>query len=222
MRIADVVDTVLSLPNTLRVNFKYFKFSDAIKLPIKVSRNVILKELNGTLKVEAKLKRGMIKIGYGNIDIFDKNKSKSIFKNNGNIVFKGSSIIGHGVKINVNKNAELILGDKFGITAESSIICNKKITFGDGCLVSWNCLFMDTDFHSIYNYKGEITNLDEEIVIEDNVWIGCGSTILKGIHIGQGSVIAANSNVTKSFINEECIIGGNPARVVKEKISWKM
>ena len=222
MRIADVVDTVLSLPNTLRVNFKYFKFSDAIKLPIKVSRNVILKELNGTLKVEAKLKRGMIKIGYGNIDIFDKNKSKSIFKNNGNIVFNGSSIIGHGVKINVNKNAELILGDKFGITAESSIICNKKITFGDGCLVSWNCLFMDTDFHRIYNYQGEITNLDEEIVIEDNVWIGCGCTILKGIHIGQGSVIAANSNVTKSFINEECIIGGNPARVVKEKISWKM
>lgn len=222
MRIADVVDTVLSLPNTLRVNFKYFKFSDAIKLPIKVSRNVILKELNGTLKVEAKLKRGMIKIGYGNIDIFDKNKSKSIFKNNGNIVFNGSSIIGHGVKINVNKNAELILGDKFGITAKSSIICNKKITFGDGCLVSWNCLFMDTDFHRIYNYQGEITNLDEEIVIEDNVWIGCGCTILKGIHIGQGSVIAANSNVTKSFINEECIIGGNPARVVKEKISWKM
>lgn len=222
MRIVDVVDAILSLPNTLRVNFKYFKFLDAMKLPIKVNRNVILKELKGTVKVETKLKRGMIKIGYGNIDIFDKNKSKSIFKNNGNIVFKGSSIIGHGVKINVNKNAELILGDKFGITAESSIICNKKITFGDGCLVSWNCLFMDTDFHSIYNYQGEITNLDEEIVIEDNVWIGCGSTILKGIHIGQGSVIAANSNVTKSFINEECIIGGNPARVVKEKISWKM
>ena len=126
MNIRDIITEILSMPNTLKINFKYFKLSDAIKLPIKVNKNVILKNLKGNVMIDGKITRSMIKIGYGNVDIFDKNRSKSILKINGDVIFKGSAVIGHGVKINVNSGGILILGDNFGISAESKIICNKK------------------------------------------------------------------------------------------------
>jgi Acetyltransferase (isoleucine patch superfamily) len=53
------------------------------------------------------------------------------------------------------------------------------------------------------------------IVLEDDVWIGSGSIILKGITIGEGSVVAAGSVVTKD-VSPNVIVGGNPARVLKE------
>jgi len=53
-----------------------------------------------------------------------------------------------------------------------------------------------------------------KIILEDDVWIGVGSTILSGIRLGQGCVVAAGSVVTKSF-PPYAIIGGNPARIIK-------
>ena len=54
------------------------------------------------------------------------------------------------------------------------------------------------------------------IVIEDNVWIGRGATILSGAHIGQGSVIGAGA-VVKEYIPEYSIVVGNPAKVVSNR-----
>ena len=53
----------------------------------------------------------------------------------------------------------------------------------------------------------------EPVIIEDNVWIGYQSYVGKGVHIGQGSIIAANSVVLKN-IPQNCIAAGNPARIV--------
>ncbi len=58
------------------------------------------------------------------------------------------------------------------------------------------------------------------VVIKDNVWIGEGVTILPAVTIGENSIIGANSVVTKSF-PANCVIGGNPAKVIKEIINKK-
>lgn len=55
---------------------------------------------------------------------------------------------------------------------------------------------------------------DKDVIIEDGVWVGCNVTILKGVHIGKGSVIAAGSIVTKD-VPPYSIVGGNPAKVIK-------
>lgn len=163
----------------------------------------------------------MIRIGFGSVGIFDRNNSKSIWQNNGKIIFRGDKInIGHGSKISVNKKGTLIFGRNFCITAESQIVCSKYIDFGENVLMSWQCLVMDTDFHKIYK-NNKIKNLDEAIIIGNNVWIGCRNVILKGTKIANNCVIAANSTVVKNIEEESCIIAGNPAKVIEHNIDWK-
>lgn len=77
----------------------------------------------------------------------------------------------------------------------------------------------DSDSHYLA-YPGYEKKEKAPIIIEDHVWIGLGVTILKGVTIGEGCVIAAGSVVTKSF-PPRCLIGGNPARIIRENISWK-
>lgn len=60
-----------------------------------------------------------------------------------------------------------------------------------------------------------------KIVLEDDVWIGVGSTILSGVRLGEGCVVAAGSVVTKSFPSY-AIIGGNPARIIKMRFDEKV
>lgn len=59
---------------------------------------------------------------------------------------------------------------------------------------------------------------DQDIVICDDVWIGANATILKGVEIGQGSIVAAGAVVTKD-VPPYCIVGGVPAKVIKERFS---
>lgn len=209
----------MGLPKTVYFNFKYFKIEDAIKLPILVSHRVYLSECEGSLKIEAPTKFGMIRIGYGDVGIFDQHKSRSIWKVSGNVIFKGKAHIGHGSKLSVS--GILTLGSNFSIAAESQIICQKEILFGHDVLVSWENLFMDTDFHKIIT-DGEITNLPREIHIGNHVWIGCRCTILKGTKLGDDIIIAANSTISGVYNEPNTIVGGNPATIIKRGINWEL
>lgn len=57
---------------------------------------------------------------------------------------------------------------------------------------------------------------DQDVIIEDDVWIGCNVTILKGVHIHSGAIIAAGSTVTRN-VEMNCIYGGVPAKKIKNR-----
>ena len=213
---------ICGLPKTVYFNFKCLPFLQAIKLPIFISHRVILASLKGKFVFDCgNVKTGMVKIGFGYVGIFDRYRSRSIIENGGTLVFRGGNInIGHGSKISVLPGGCLSLGRNFSITAESQICAKKLINIGENVLMSWQCLVMDTDWHSIY-FDGTKVNEDMAIDIEDNVWVGCRSTILKGAVIHKGCVIGANSNVVGVFTEKNCIIAGNPARIVKKHITWE-
>ena len=217
-RIGIYLEVLLSLPKSLYFNFKYFPFATAIKLPVLISYRTKLSKMEGNVILE-KIKTGIVRIGFGYVGIFDKNNSRSIWECTGHVFFKGATSIGHGSKLSIGKNGKLIFGNNFCITAESQIVCNKKILIGDNVLISWQCLIMDTDFHNILNGDIKI-NDDKEIIIRNNVWIGCRSTILKGVEIYSGNVIAANTNLTRTIRKSHIIIGGNPGNIIKENINW--
>jgi len=69
--------------------------------------------------------------------------------------------------------------------------------------------------------KSESWDTSEPIVIGDNVWIGVNVTILPGVKIGNNCIVGAGSVVTKSFIEDNLIIAGNPAKKIKKKIYEK-
>lgn len=194
----------------------------ACKLPVFIGSNVYLKSIKGTIGLPQKIYAGIIKIGYGDIGIFDKQNSRTIWEVKGSVNFNGKADIGHGSKISVGQNASLSFGRNFSITAESSIICFRKISFGNDCLMSWNILMMDTDFHKIYSQEEKLLNADREIIVGNHVWIGANSTIMKGSEIKDNCVIAANSLVSGKLAEQASIYGGQPAKIMKEKIQWEV
>lgn len=209
---------IMGLPKTVIFNFKYFPFKQAIRLPVFVSHRVWLMNISGVLKI-AEFQTGGIRIGYGEVGIIDQHRSRTIWQVSGQVEFKGKANIGHGSKISVT--GQLIIGKDFCISAASSIVAHKSITIGDNVLISWDSLIIDTDFHKICDLHGFQKNPPMPVIIGNMVWIGCRTLILKGVHIADGVVVAAASNVVRSITTSNSLVAGNPAKVIKENIMWK-
>lgn len=110
----------------------------------------------------------------------------------------------HGVYISAKEHGTIIINNNVYINRNTIISCREKIEIGSNVTIGPNvCIFdHDHDIHNIGNY------VKSEVIIEDNVWIGAGVIILKGVHIGCGSVIAASSVVLndvppKSLVHEK-------------------
>ena len=76
------------------------------------------------------------------------------------------------------------------------------------------------DSHSIINEEGTRVNLAKDILIGNHVWIGHRVLINKGVKISDDSVVGTGSVVTNQFNQKGVCIAGNPARVIKENITW--
>lgn len=94
------------------------------------------------------------------------------------------------------------------------------ITVKEDCMISNDVSFRSSDSHSIFNEYGERTNHAKDIVVNDHVWIGMRSLILKGTVIKKNCIIGAGSICNKVYEKENCIIAGNPAIIIKENVNW--
>ncbi len=205
---------------TIYFNLKYLPIHQAIKLPILLSRRVYLREVAGKINISCPVYHAMVQIGFGDIGIFDKRMSRSIWNVSGNVVFNGSANLGHGTKISVDKGGTLTLGENFAIAAESAIVVSEDIRFGDNCLLSWDVLIMDSDHHKIIGEDGDVINPTTPVVIGDKVWIGCRCSILKGSKIPDNSVVGANTVVTRELTENNGLYAGLPAKFIKGNIDW--
>lgn len=204
---------------TLRINFHYFPLKQAVRLPILVSRRTVLKELRGGVKIQGPIKTGMLLLGYQRLGIHDGYYNRTVWQVSGQLTIKGEKIdIGRGSSLCVSGNC--YLGDHFTITGKSTIICRKNISFGDGVLISWDSLIMDTDYHYITNSEGQVINKEKPIIIGNNVWIGCRTTILKGTTIPSKSVIAAGTLVACKMEEENCVYSSD-GKILKRNIHWQ-
>jgi acetyltransferase-like isoleucine patch superfamily enzyme len=114
----------------------------------------------------------------------------------------------------VAKNAEIVIGDNVGISG-ATISSSLSIYIGDNTMIGSGVLITDSDAHSIHPELRKESKYasSKPIVIENNVFIGARSIILKGVTIGNGSVIGAGSVVTRD-IPPMTIAAGNPARII--------
>ena len=215
----DFFNIVRSIPKTLRFNYHYFPFMTALKLPVIVSHRTCLRELHGKVVLPEKVERAMVRIGFGDVGHYDRIRSRSIWQVSGTVSFGGKASIGHGSKLSVRGN--LKFGADFFMTAESTIVCAKEITFGNECLLSWDVLVMDTDEHPLYNKENERINPDKPIVVGDHVWIGCKCVLLKGAEVPNDTVLAAGTLLKSAFAGEQQVIGGNPPSILKREVHWE-
>lgn len=215
----DFFNILRSIPKTLRFNLHYFPFATAIKMPVVVSHRTFLRELHGKVNLPDNIETAMIKIGFGDVGHYDRKRSRTIWQVSGEVDFGGKASIGHGSKISVR--GKLNLGEKFNMTAESTIVCAKEITIGNDCLVSWNVLLMDTDEHPLYDAENQRINEDKPIVIGNHVWIGCKCIILKGAQMPDNSVLAAGTLLKSAFAGNSQVVGGNPPTILKRDVRWE-
>jgi len=215
-----------SLPGTIWFNFRYLPFKQALKLPVWIAANVRIKKLfrGGIVLKTPIIRLGQIHIGYHEADGVDSYREHTIIdiEKGGKLILFSDAHVGLGAKIIVKESGKLIVGDHFAISGTTTIICAKSISFGGDVQLSWNSLICDTDAHSIYSADGSRINPDAPIVIGNHVWMAANTTILKGTQICDNTIIASNSLVNGKFTEGNCIIGGSPAKKIKNIGSFRI
>ncbi len=177
-----------------------FSFIQRFRNKIKIS-NATLLEISETTNIV-------------NCTIFIKGKNnKIIFGNNTRLRGVNIEILGDNSIISIGENT--IVGHNTYLSAKEET----RLSIGSNCSLSRNIKIMTSDGHPIFQNNKRI-NSAKDIIIHNNVWITDNVTILKGVNIGQHSIIGINSTVTKSIPNNSIAIG-NPAIVKKENITWE-
>lgn len=128
------------------------------------------------------------------------------------------------LKIHTNNFVRCSIGENFTcLGCEIRLQEDKtEVTIGNECMFSKEITFYPTDGHAIYDYETKkILNLGKPIHIGNHVWIGRRVSILKGVSISDNSIVGIGSIVTKQFLEENVIISGIPARIIKRKVCWQ-
>jgi acetyltransferase-like isoleucine patch superfamily enzyme len=136
--------------------------------------------------------------------------SSLVLRDDSRITVKSHFKIYSGAIVQLARGAYLELGEGF-INNEARISCAGEIIIGNGVAIAAQSVLMDKNHHQISGGKPEVGR----IIIEDNVWIGIRATILSGVTIGEGAVVAAGAVVTRN-IPPRTFCAGVPARVIRD------
>lgn len=207
---------------TIYINYKLLPFKQAVRLPFVVIGGLRIVRISGKVKLLAnKLYPGMIKIGSQGSDMFP--RTESVLSLEGLILINSTLVVGTGSSIISKSGSKIIFGPNTILGAHNLVFCEKEISFGEDFLSSWDCQFMDTDTHSIWDTNTGVKNKSvNPISVGNHVWIGNGVTINKGTILPTNTIVASQSLCNKDYseIGQGCIIAGMPAKVVSNNKRW--
>lgn len=135
-----------------------------------------------------------------------------------NIFIGDDVVVKEGARIcSCNESATITIGDRTTVGYHTFIFASSNISVGNDCLIAPFVYLVDSN-HQIKRETliNQQPNETAPITINDDVWIASNVTILKGVEIGKGAVIAANSVVNKSIPPYE-IWGGSPAKKISKR-----
>jgi acetyltransferase-like isoleucine patch superfamily enzyme len=134
------------------------------------------------------------------------------------LVVEGTAQINRGVRMFINDGARLEMYDGSIIGDHATVTCFQRIVFGRGGGISWYSNVTDTSAHQMI-IDGKKTQMTAPVILGDRVMVGSFVTVLAGVTLGDGSVVAAGSVVTKD-VPPHSLVAGNPARVLSEDVEW--
>ncbi len=110
-------------------------------------------------------------------------------------------------------SGRITIGSYCLISPGSQFASADSIDIGDNCMFASDCYISDCDWHGLYNRLRPF-RCSKPIVLKNNVWIGQGVKVCKGVTIGENSVAAAGAVVVKD-VPDNVVVGGNPAKIIK-------
>jgi len=150
--------------------------------------------------------------------------SKIIVRNGGSISISDGCVFQEDSYIIVGGTMQVGTNCNFSHNLNLHVPKNGMVNIGNNVLVSYNVTIRTTDGHCIYDLEtGNVIshNVCTSIVIEDHVWIGTGCIILYGAHIGTNSIVGAASLI-KRRVEANCLVAGNPLRVLRSNVNWEI
>ena len=144
------------------------------------------------------------------------------------ITIERGAVIGWTEFSIIADNSEILIGRDVYINGKKSAQnlflargAPSRIELSDNCLVSYGVEARTSDSHKILDSEGNRINPEADIFIDRHVWIGARTSILKGCTIGEDSIIAMGSIVTKD-VPSSVIAAGSPCETVKNDINWEL
>jgi acetyltransferase-like isoleucine patch superfamily enzyme len=137
------------------------------------------------------------------------------------IVNEGTMTIGERVRlVSTIATLELVtlpgghleIGSNVFINYGSSLVAARHLKVGDDCLIGTHVMVMDCDFHRVEDKAWDTSG--EPVILEERVWLGNRSMVLKGVTIGHDAVVAAGSVVTRD-VPPRTVVAGVPAHVIR-------
>lgn len=199
--------SITSLINTL-----YYKALNFYRFDILVGSNTRIEGI-GNINSMHPIQIGLKKSG------FSLNSDKTFLSIRGKLNFHGKFCLYKGCRFDIGPNSIVDISSGY-FNSNVWLISQNKISIGSNCAIGWNTQLLDDSLHTIIDRNMNTQSKKSGITIGDDVWIGHSVSILPGSVIGDGCIVASNSVVTKSFDIKNALIAGNPARIVKENVSW--
>ena len=133
--------------------------------------------------------------------------------------------LGHGTKIRCHEG-RVEIGPKTVLGQECTISAYGRVRIGEQCVIADRAMFIDFD-HGVVEVDRPIRKqgiYTRDVVVGSNVWIGYGACILRGVRVGDNSIIGTNSVVTKD-VPANAVVAGIPARIIRmreapERLRW--
>jgi len=132
----------------------------------------------------------------------------------GDLVLGDDVVLSDGCGLEVAPGGMIVLGSGVFVGRNTVIVAKERVEIGDRTLIGEHCSIRDQDHHVDPAVRvRETQSINAPVVLEPNVWVGAGVRILRGCHIGTGTVVAANAVVRESA-PAGVVIGGVPARIL--------
>lgn len=131
----------------------------------------------------------------------------------------GGCEIAYGSTIEILHNSKLKSG-YFTMNSFSTLIAKEEIELGNDVMIARRAIIFDSDFHPI-EYSGKKSEYTKKVKIGDHVWIGSNAMILKGVTIGERSIVSANTLVTKEVMEGTLVGNLENLSVLKKDVNWK-
>ena len=125
-----------------------------------------------------------------------------------------------GTRVVIGQRGSLQIGRHFWCNGDCYFHCTTNITIGDDNMYGWDISFNTSDGHHVYE-NGVEKPMEGDIIIGRHVWIASHCAIGKNTDVADECVVAQHSLLSKSYCKSHCLIGGMPAKIIKDGYSWK-